>query len=101
GESALIWNQAGPTGPAGVTGAAGPSATLPQPAVSEIGLDLKTAKAKIAKLDKQRRSLDGLSDSDSLRLQTAVDRMSEFMQTVSNILKKLDESSNAIVENLK
>jgi len=101
GESALIWNQAGPAGPAGVTGAAGPAGNLPQAAVGEIGLDLKTARSKIAKLDKQRLSLDELSDSDSLGLQSAMDRMSKFMQTISNILKKLDDSSNSIVENLK
>jgi hypothetical protein len=99
-ESPLTWNQAGQQGPAGVTGTAGPSATLPKPAVSEIGLDLKTAKAKIRDLNKQRRGFDEVTEDD-LQLGKAMDRMSKFMKVVSEIMKKLEESSDSIVENLK
>jgi hypothetical protein len=43
----------------------------------------------------------GLSEAESLRLQLALDRTSRFLQTLSNILKKISETSETIVQNLK
>jgi len=49
-------------------------------------------------------SLDALSEMgevESLRLQMAMDRMSKLMSTLSNLLKKASETSDAIIANLK
>jgi len=56
-----------------------------------------------AKSDIQRK-LDSLSQTqemNGLRLQLAMDRRSKFISTLSNILKKLGETQNSIIENLK
>lgn len=48
--------------------------------------------------------LDGLSEMgemESLRLQMAMDRMSKLMSTLSNLLRKVSETSSAIVQNIK
>ena len=42
-----------------------------------------------------------LGELESLRLQMALDRRSKLLETLSNLLKKLADSDNAIVENLK
>lgn len=47
---------------------------------------------------------DGLSElgeTEQLRLQAAMDRLSKFEQTLSNILKKMSDTQNAITQNLK
>ena len=51
-----------------------------------------------------RKALDSLSEMSemtSLRLQMAMDRRSKFVVSLSNILKKIADSDNAIVQNLK
>jgi putative addiction module CopG family antidote len=48
--------------------------------------------------------LDGLSEMgemESLRLQMAMERVSKTMSTLSNLLRKVSETSSAIVPNLK
>ena len=42
-----------------------------------------------------------LGESESLRLQMALDRLSKMMSTLSNILKKVSDTADAIVQNLK
>lgn len=57
-----------------------------------------------AAVDAVKGQLDSMSEMgemESLRLQMAMDRMSKMMQTLSNILKKLSETSNSITQNLK
>ena len=54
--------------------------------------------------EKMKNNLDSLSEMgemESLRLQMAMDRMSKVMTTISNILKKIDDTSDGIVQNLK
>ncbi|HYL09605.1 MAG TPA: hypothetical protein VEU31_02620 [Candidatus Acidoferrales bacterium] len=46
-------------------------------------------------------SMSEMSETESLRLQMAMDRRSKFMATLSNILKKITETSDSIVQNLK
>jgi hypothetical protein len=49
-------------------------------------------------------SLDATSEMgemESLRLQMAMDRLSKFMSTVSNLLKKVADTSSQITQNLK
>jgi len=38
---------------------------------------------------------------DSLRLQMAMDRLSKLMSTLSNVLKKANESAQTITQNIK
>ena len=57
-----------------------------------------------AQLDAIKQSLDSMSElgeTESLRLQMAMDRMSKLMSTLSNILKKISDTSNSIAQNLK
>ena len=46
-------------------------------------------------------SLSELGEIESLRLQMAMDRLSKFMQTLSNILKKMSDTDSEIIQNLK
>ena len=46
-------------------------------------------------------SLSELGETESLRLQMAMDRMSKAMSTLSNILKKISDTSGQITQNLK
>jgi Mg2+ and Co2+ transporter CorA len=55
-------------------------------------------------IDEAKAELDSLSElgeTESLRLQMAMDRVSKFMTTLSNILKKASETSAQITQNLK
>jgi WXG100 family type VII secretion target len=42
-----------------------------------------------------------LGETESLRLQMAMDRMSKMMSTLSNLMKKVSDTSNGIVQNIK
>jgi len=46
-------------------------------------------------------SLSEMGEQESLRLQMAMDRMSKMMSTLSNILKKISDTSSSIIQNLK
>ena len=46
-------------------------------------------------------SMNEMSEMTSLRLQMTMDRRSKFIETLSNIMKKLSETSDSIVQNLK
>ena len=46
-------------------------------------------------------SLSEVSDTESLRLQMAMDRLSQSMSTVSNMLKKLSDTNASITRNIK
>jgi hypothetical protein len=53
---------------------------------------------------KVKHDLDSLSETgemQSLRLQMAMDRQSKFISTLSNMLKKMSETSSGITQNLK
>lgn len=49
----------------------------------------------------EMESMNEMSEMTSMRLQMAMDRRSKFVETLSNVLKKLSEISSAIVANLK
>lgn len=54
--------------------------------------------------DELRNKLDSMSEMgemESLRLQMAMDRLSKFMSTLSNVLKKIADTQSSIVANLK
>ena len=53
---------------------------------------------------KMKGDLDSMSEMgemESLRLQMAMDRMSKMMSTLSNILKKISDTAQSIIQNLK
>jgi len=67
-------------------------------------LQTLTASQIQANIEKIKGDLDSMSEMgemESLRLQMQMDRMSKLMSTLSNILKKLADTAQAITQNLK
>jgi hypothetical protein len=62
-------------------------------------------KAEIdAQVDDMKSKLDSMSEmgeTESLRLQMAMDRMSKLMSTLSNLLKKASDTDAGITQNIK
>jgi hypothetical protein len=56
---------------------------------------------EVQQLKNELDSLSDLGETESLRLQMAMDRMSKMMSTLSNILKKISDTAASIVQNLK
>lgn len=59
---------------------------------------------KLAEGMQKQGDLDSLSEmgeTESLRLQMAMDRVSKVMSTLSNILKKISDTAQTITQNLK
>jgi len=55
-------------------------------------------------LDDLKGKLDGMnemSEMTSLRLQMAMDRRSKFIETLSNIMKKVATTQETLVQNIK
>lgn len=55
-------------------------------------------------LDELRQKLDSLSElseMDMLRLQMLMDRRAKVLSTISNIMKKVSDTANSIIQNLK
>jgi hypothetical protein len=46
-------------------------------------------------------SMNEMSEMVSMRLQMAMDRRSKFVETLSNVLKKIADTQDAIVQNMK
>ena len=46
-------------------------------------------------------SLSELGETESLRLQTAMDRLSKLMQTLSNLLNRITTTGSGIASNIK
>jgi hypothetical protein len=51
--------------------------------------------------DQALGSVSGMSQEQQLQLQTAMDQYSKMLETVSNIMKSLSDTSNSIVANMK
>lgn len=57
-----------------------------------------------SQIDQLKNDLDSMSEMgemESLRLQMAMDRMSKMMSTLSNLLKKISDTSQSITQNIK
>jgi len=70
----------------------------------QIGESLSTKAELDAAKDELKTVLDSMSELgeiESLRLQMALDRLSKLMSTLSNILKKINETAGSITQNLK
>lgn len=46
-------------------------------------------------------TMSEMGETESLRLQMAMDRMSKMMETLSNVLKKISDTQKAIVQNIR
>jgi flagellar hook-basal body complex protein FliE len=46
-------------------------------------------------------SMNEMSETTSMRLQMAMDRRSKFVEALSNVMKKIDSTQEAIIQNLK
>jgi hypothetical protein len=69
-----------------------------------MGLDDVTKAKFDSAIDNAKSDLDSMSDKDeteSLRLQMAMDRVSKLMSTLSNVLKKVSDTAEGITANLK
>jgi len=53
------------------------------------------------KLDIQKDGLDELTQEQQLKLQMFMDRQSQLEQAISNILKKIADTQNQIIQNIK
>jgi len=71
-------------------------ALAPKDEVTQAHLD-----ALRERLAAKKDSLSEMGEMESLRLQMAMDRMSKMMSTLSNLLKKISDTSSAIVQNIK
>jgi len=76
--------------------------------VKELGADSASAQSELTDLDREMQqlkqqldSLNELGETESLRLQMAMDRMSKMMSTLSNLLKKISDTAQSITQNLK
>lgn len=57
--------------------------------------------ALVVKCKNDLDSMSEMGEMESLRLQSAMDRKSKMMSTLSNILKKISQTADQIVQNLK
>lgn len=56
---------------------------------------------QVEDIKRERDSLSEISEMQSLRMQMMMDRLSKAISTISNIMKKLSETSSGIIQNLK
>jgi hypothetical protein len=84
-------------------GAAAARGSLDVDSILELMLTLygKSVDADLGAIRRRLDSLDALDEEESLRLQLELDRISKLMATLSNLLKKLADTADAIVQNLK
>jgi hypothetical protein len=65
---------------------------------------LSTQKAANDLIVSVKNGLDSMSEmgeTESLRLQMAMDRLSKMMSTLSNLLKKMSDTADGITRNLR
>ncbi len=61
----------------------------------------RSAAALQTEVQSKLDSKSEMGETESLRLQMAMDRLSKMMTTLSNLLKKLSDTEDGIVQNLK
>jgi len=86
-----------------VTTVARPAAPAVKTVVVVTPLALSKAEfaARLERAKGSRDSLDELGEMESLRLQMAMDRQSKMMSALSNLMKKMSDTSQTITQNLK
>jgi len=69
--------------------------------VSSAKIEQEDLAKAIETLKNDLDSMSEMGEMESLRLQMAMDRMSKMMSTLSNLLKKISDTSSQITQNLK
>jgi hypothetical protein len=77
------------------------TASILQDAIKDFYLTMEAMSDVITSLRADIDSVSEMGEMESLRLQMAMDRMSKVMSTLSNILKKMSDTSESIVKSLK
>lgn len=77
------------------------TASALQDGIKDFYLTMETMSDVITSLRADIDSMSEMGEMESLRLQMAMDRLSKLMSTLSNILKKMSDTSESIVRNLK
>lgn len=52
-------------------------------------------------LGRKKDAIGEMTEMESLQLQSAMDRISRMMSTLSNLMKKLNDTQNGILKNIK
>jgi len=96
-----------------------PVKIIPSPKAMQIRKDVVQLKVQLAQfsdsvaiskkqiddeVNKMKNDLDNMSEmgeTESLRLQMAMDRLSKMMSTLSNLMKKISDTSSGITQNIK
>lgn len=63
--------------------------------------ELEALQKQQGELKDKLDSMSEISETTAMRLQMMMDRRSKFMETLSNMLKKMAATSNSITQNLK
>jgi hypothetical protein len=79
---------------------AGAASTL-QGGIKDVYLTMEAMSDIIASMRSDLDSMSELSEMESMRLQMAMDRLAKMMSTLSNLMKKMSDTSATIVANLK
>jgi len=77
------------------------TASALQDGIKDFYLTMETMSDVITSLRADIDSMSEMGEMESLRLQMSMDRLSKLMSTLSNILKKMSDTSESIVRNLK
>jgi hypothetical protein len=75
--------------------------TIPRLPPRRSDLSVASLKSLLDKLNDQLDGLNELSEMTSLRLQMTMDRRSKFVSTLSQIMKKMSTTQDALIQNLK
>jgi hypothetical protein len=94
----LIQGQTGKSQASAGTVAKPPKALkLPNPNQAKV----KQLEAQVKALNTKLNSITGLPDDQQLRIQQMQDHMAKMMALMSNLMEKMSETQNGIVQNMK
>jgi hypothetical protein len=79
------------------------TATFPRPVRTTAPANLTAANLNTlaGQLKSDLDSINEMSEMTSLHLQMTMDRRSKFVETISNIMKKVDDTNSSILQNIK
>jgi len=66
-----------------------------------VALIKKQIDDEVTKMKNDMDSMSEMGETESLRLQMAMDRLSKMMSTLSNLMKKISDTSAGITQNIK
>ena len=66
-----------------------------------VAITKKQIDDEVTKMKNDMDSMSEMGEAESLRLQMAMDRLSKIMSTLSNLMKKISDTSAGITQNIK